>query len=221
MTFDLEKTRLAALRAISPLKPADNNTLGADNFLLSAKRTAAGRSLPPYWIVHYLLIELLGFRNLGQFEKVAWSVPVEFDGKAFVVEHRKLGLGVFAANLPEDEADAEAVAKCIARAAIAAAPYFAWQAEEAAKASELNVINRSAELFGRFEFFAGLYAKTMAEAERRKDERIETQTGPNSRTISFPRIQLRREGGHYAISTIESFFSWTEHAFILVAILGG
>jgi hypothetical protein len=221
MTFDLEKTRAAALRAISPLKPADKNTPAVGNFLFAAKRTAAGRSLPPYWIVHYLLIELLGFSNLGRFEKVAWSVPVEFNGKLFVVEHRKFGLGVFAANLPDDEADAAEVVKCIARATKAAAPYFAWQAEEAAKASELNVINRSAELFGRFEFFAGRYAETMAEAERRKDERIETPTGPNSWITSFPSVQIRREGSHYAISTIESFFSWTEHAFILVAILAG
>lgn len=221
MTFDLDKTRAAAARAIAPLKPADENMPGAANFLFAAKRTDAGRSLPPYWIVHFLLIDLLGFRNLGQFEKVAWSVPVEFNGKAFLVEHRKLGLGVFAANVPEDEPEAAEIAKCITRAAKAAAPYFTWKAEEAAKASALNVINRSAELFARFEFFAGRYASTMAEAEARKDEQIRTQTGPNSWATSFPRSQLRREGGHYAISTIEGFFSWTEHAFILVAILRG
>ncbi|HEX8569784.1 MAG TPA: hypothetical protein VF699_07655, partial [Caulobacteraceae bacterium] len=137
------------------------------------------------------------------------------------IEHRKFGLGIFAASVLEAEPPAEEVARLINRAAEAATPYFAWRAEEAARASELNVINRSAELFERFEFFADLYFSTKAEAERRKGERIETELGPSAWTVSYPSFQLRRTAGHYAISAIEGFFSWSEHAFILIAILLG
>jgi hypothetical protein len=171
--------------------------------------------------VFFLLVDLLGFRNLGQFEKIAWSVPVAFNGKAFLIEHRKFGLGIFAGDLSEDEPDAAEIAKLITRATKAARPYFAWRAEEAAKASELNVHNRAPALFQRFEFFAGLYAAKIAEAERRKDEAIRTELGRNSWTVRYPAIELKLEAEHYAISTIESFFSWTEPVFILIAILLG
>jgi hypothetical protein len=219
--IDQEQIKAAAARAIAPLKPADRDTRAAKNFLFAAKRTDAGRSLPPYYLVYFLLVDLLGFRKGGQFEKVAWSVPVDFNGKAFLIEHRKFGLGIFAGSLPDDEAEAEEVARLIKRGVKAAAPYFAWRAEEAAKASKLNVLNRAAELFERFEFFAKLYAERIAEAERRKDERIETQHSPTSWSYRVPASELRHEAEHFAVSTIEGFFSWTEHVFILIAILQG
>jgi hypothetical protein len=50
-------------RAISPIKPADASTRAEPNFLFTAKRTIAGRSLPPYYLVYFLLVNLLGFRT--------------------------------------------------------------------------------------------------------------------------------------------------------------
>lgn len=219
--FDLDKTRAAAARAISPLRPATSSTPAAKDFLFTGARTEAGRSLPPYYLVFFLLVDLLGFRDLGQFEKVSWSVPVEFNGKAFLIEHRKYGLGIFAGKLSEDEADAQEIAKLIKRATRAAQPYFTWRAEEAAKASELNVLNRAPALFERFQLFAGQYASKAAEAEARKDVSVRTDLSPTAWTVSFPAIALRQEAEHYAVATIESFFSWTEHVFILIAILLG
>lgn len=221
MTFDLEKVRAAAWRAIGALRPASRETTAPQNFLFAAKREVRVDALPPYYLVRFLLIDLLGFRNLGRFEKIDWSVPVEFNGKAFLIEHRKFGLGVFVGDVPDDPQDALEVARLIHRGVKAATPYFTWLAEEAAKASALNVVNRARTLFERFEFFADLYDARMAEAERRKDESIRTDLGPNAWTVSWPAFDLRKEGDHYAISTIESFFSWTEHVFTLIAILRG
>ncbi|HSI12519.1 MAG TPA: hypothetical protein VK961_10765 [Chthoniobacter sp.] len=219
--FNINKVRAAATRAIAPLKPAGDDTLAAKDLLFAAKRTAAGRSLTPYYLVFFLLVDLLRFKNLGRFDKVAWSVPIEFNGKAFLIDHRKFGLGIFAHDLAQDEADACEIAKLIARGIKAGRPYFEWRAEEAAKASMLNVHNRARPLFERFEFFAECYATRIAEAERRKNEAIRTEHGPNSWSVRYPSSELRREAEHYAISTIESFFSWTEHVFILIAILLG
>lgn len=219
--IDIDQVRAAAARAISPLKPADKDTPAGKDFLFGAARTDAGRSLPPHYLVYFLLVDLLDFRNLGQFEKIAWSVPVEFNGKAFLIEHRKFGLGIFAGEVPRDESEAAEVAKLIIRAVKAAQPYFAWRADEAAKASELNVVNRAPELFKRFEFFAGRYASRMAEAEQRKDEYIKTDLSPTASIVRHPASELRREAEHYAVSTIEGFFSWTEHVFILISILLG
>jgi len=219
--MNIELVRERALKAISPLKPADSGTPADRHFMFYAKRTDAGRKLPPYYLVYFLLVDLLGFKNLGQFEKIAWSVPVEYEGQAFLVDHRKFGLGVFAANLPGDEPAAAEIVRLIHKAAKAARPYFEWRAEQAAKASQLNVANRSQQLFERLEFYLGLYDARREEAENMRREHVETDLGEGRRIISFPATGLRREAQWFALSAIESFFSWTEHVFIHIVILQG
>jgi hypothetical protein len=49
-------------------------------------RSNAGRSLPPYYLVYFLLVNLLKFNDLGQSEKVSYSIPVEFNGTILMVE---------------------------------------------------------------------------------------------------------------------------------------
>lgn len=219
--MDIEEIRSRCLKAIAPLRSAGPGTPAEKHFLFTAKRTDAGRSLPPYYLVYFLLVDLLGFRNFGQFEKVAWSVPVEYNGKVLLIEHRKFGLGIFAGNVLTDDSDAAEVVKLIQKATRAARPYFDWRAEQAVKQSKLNVTNRSRELFARFEFFAELYETRHAEAERRRNERVEKRIGENATSISFPASALRSEARWFALSAIECFFSWTEHVFIHLAILQG
>src|SRR5438477_5716589 len=90
---ELEQIRKKALQAISPLRPADTGRY------FWGERTNAGRELPPYYVVYFLLADLLSFPTIGQQEKVAWSIVLELEGKAFVVEHRKMGLGIFAKDI--------------------------------------------------------------------------------------------------------------------------
>ena len=219
--MDIAHIKERAWRAIQPLKQADLGESAFRPLFMSAKRTNAGRGLPPYYLIYFLLVDLLGFRNDGQWEKTAWSVAVELEGTAFLIEHRKFGLGIFGLDGPHTEAIAERVAKCLHKAVRAARPYFDWRAREAARDSHLNVANRSRDLFERVEFNLGLDEVRAKEAEERKDEAIKTQLSPNSWSTHFPSFKLRREARWFALAALESFFSWTEHVFIHIAILRG
>lgn len=180
---ELELTRAAARRAIGVIKPADPSA--HKNFPFGGQRTNGGRSLPPYFLVYFLLVDLLGFPNLGQFEKVAWSVPIEFDGNVFWIEHRKLGLGVFIDNPAGHEAQAEEIVKLIKKGVKEPAPFFAWLAGQAVEGSKLNVSNRSKSLFSRFEYLLGLYRKVSAEAEARaKEQHFETHQTARGGTVT-------------------------------------
>jgi hypothetical protein len=219
--MDLEEIRAKALRALSPLKAADGATTAPKDLLMAARRTDAGRNLPPYYLVYFLLVDLLGFRNLGRFEKLDWSVPLDLNGRAYLVEHRKSGVGVFAADMPDAEDDAAKIVQLIGRGVHAAKPYLDWRAAEAVKSSHLNVENKSGSLFKRFSFLAAEYEVRRAEAERRADEVTKTDLPNGGTVIDWPARQIRDEAKWLALSTIESFFSWTEHVFILIAILQG
>jgi hypothetical protein len=221
----LELVRQKAMRAIAPLKPADSSTRATPDFLFSARRTDAGRQLPPYYLVYFLLVDLLEFRNIGTSEKVAWSVPLDFKGQAFVIEHRKLGLGVFAEDPVRDEAAAREIVIRIQKAVKAAQPFFDALADEAVAQSLVNVVNNSSELFQRYEYLRDQYNTKKAEADRRREDREVTEgtssDGTTWRSVSFPAYRLQVEASWLAMSAVEAFFSWTEHCFIHLSILQG
>jgi len=224
MDIDIDIIRARALKAVEPVKPADDTTNAEKNLLLSAKRTNAGRQLPEHYLVYFLLVDLLGFKNLGRWEKLAWSVPIDFKGRAYLIEHRKFGVGVFAGDGTDTEAEAAEIVEAIKRGVKAAKPYFEWIAEQAVANSHLNVENRSRELLDRYHHFFELYQLKAQEAEDRKNEKVVTEhktNGGKSWSTHFPAFGLRREAKWLAIATIDAFFSWTEHILIHLAILRG
>jgi hypothetical protein len=172
-----------------------------------------------------LLVELLRFRAHGHHEKVAWSVPVAFKGKAFAIEHRKMGLGVFACNVPADEPEAREIVELIKRAVRSAEPFFEWLAAEAVRRSEVNVVNKSADLYARFIHHMKLYRRAVKTAELRKNEKkieiYETPGGGSATSIHRPYYRLKQQAQWLALSCIEAFFGWTEHVFIHLALITG
>lgn len=212
------------MRAISPIKPADENSIAPPKFLLTAGRIAAGRDLPPYYVVYFLLVDLLNFENLGKSEKVAWSVPIDLDGKAYLIEYRKMGLGIFVPNAKKEEKQARRIVSLIKKGVAVAGPYFAWLAEQSVQRSELNVINNSAWLFERYQYLRDRFREALSEAEARKNERHRETKEVNHGTVTtvhIPWFDLKRNARWLALSTVEAFFSWTEHVFIHLAILQG
>lgn len=222
---ELEPVREAARRALGSVKPATASTPADKDFLFNAKRTDASRKLPAQHLVYFVLVDLLGYRDLGRFEKLAWSIPIDFNGRAFLIEHRKFGIGVFTANTERGEADAQQIVNHIHKAVKAARPFFDWLAARAIDESAINVTNKSVSLFDRFEFLRDGYHLKANEAEARKDERIvktgKSGNGGSWQTISFPAFRLRIEAKWLGLAAIEAFFSWTEHVFIHIGILRG
>jgi hypothetical protein len=103
-------------------------------------------------------VDLLGFENLGKFEKVAWSIPIDIRGRAFLIEYRKFGVGVFAHNPVDEEAQAREIVQHIKKAIKAAQPFFDWLADQAVAAAAVNVVNNSHALFARFEYLRDAHA---------------------------------------------------------------
>jgi hypothetical protein len=223
----IQRIREAALKALGDLRPAGSPMSNDEpRGLMLSSRTNGGRNLPPYYLVYFLLIDLLEFPHMGKSEKSAWTVPVRYRVRLYGIEHRKMGLGVFAPSLDpkatisgsptdEQEADAKEIASLITKAVDAAAPYFEWRAEQAASDNQLNVLNKSLSLFERYEYFRDRFKALSVEAESRKDERHFTKQGLDNGTEvtswSFPAYSLGREA------------EWNAQAAVLIhlAILQG
>jgi len=222
--IQLQSVRDTAAKAIAPIRPADESTKAEPNLLFSAQRTEAGRQLPPYYLVYFLLVDLLKFKNLGQFEKLAWSIPIDYKGEAFLIEHRKFGVGVFAHNPAQRERQAQEIVTCIKKAVKCAEPYFEWLANQAMTDSKLNVKNRTDDLLQRFEFFHSEYRRTSKELLERDEKR--RRSTPEERMSEWndfftEPFMLHERNEWLASALIDAFFSFTEHVFIHLAILQG
>ncbi len=216
----IDKLREEILVVISPLKESNSPLMDQESFF--AVRTDAGRKLPEYYLVYFLLAELLGFKNLGRDEKVAWSFPLDFNGETFFIEHRKMGLGIFVAKKERDEEDSERICRLILRAVSMAKRFYVFVAENAIKASELNVINKNKQLFARYSYLRGLYNEQRKLALKNKGKtKIKEGTTEYGSYTSYTPLDRKFQvnANHLAISCIEAFFSWTEHLFIHLAII--
>src|ERR1700690_344885 len=128
---EFDRVRAVARRAIAPIKPADETSEAEDEFLFRATRLEASSALPRRYLLYFLFVELLGFQNLGRFEKIAWSVPIDFEGRAYLIEHRKFGIGVFGSASERAEQDAGRIVSLIKRGVRTAQPFFRWMADKA------------------------------------------------------------------------------------------
>ena len=148
--MDIEAIRQKARAAIMPLKVVSSDSCGGN-------RAKAGRELSEYYLVYFLLVDLLGFENLGRHEKLAWSIPVDLNGEVLFIEHRKMGLGVFSSYDKDSEEAAGEVVRLVKKGVKVAQPYFYWRAQDAVTSSQVNVRNRSNQLYERFQFLLDLY----------------------------------------------------------------
>jgi len=222
MSFEIEKYKQTALKLLTPIKPIDNNTLKKDNFFFTAERSNAGRELQEYFLVYFLFNDLLGFKNLGKFEKIAWSFPIDYKGRAFLIEYRKFGIGVFVQDKYKDENDAIEIVKKINRAIKNIKPFYDHLAEEAVKKSEFNIVNHNKRLYDRFHYLHSLYKKERKKYLSNKDkintETMEYEHGKSISNINLG-LQYHQNSNWIAISCIEAFYSWTEHLFIHLAVI--
>lgn len=219
---NFERIKKRAARAIAPLRPADKRSVAPKDMLFAAKRTSAGRHLPEPYLVYFLLVDVLDYKDLGPWEKLAYSIPVDFNGTAYLVEHRKFGLDLFVADPEAQEDDATTIVRLICKAVKAAQPYFDHLASEAANGSKLNLKNHSSTLYERYMFFRKLFGEKQEEVERRKDEYMaEEGMGENGFKKSHFFRESKREASWLGLAAVEAFFSWTEHVFIHIAVLRG
>ncbi len=188
-------------------------------------RTKAGSGLPEYYLVYFLLVDLLGFVHIGPSEKVSFVIPLLFNDQRWAIEHRKMGFGLFAyereTQAGQIEESAAEMLRCIRRGVQVARPYFDWRAEQAALGSKLNVRNRSGELFRRFQFLAKLYKSKQDEWTRQRAKSAQIRQEFGYAVDPDLDYDVHDEVEWIALSAIESFFSWTEHVLVHLAIISG
>ena len=189
-------------KVLFPIKQIDQSTNISKNACPNSVRTDGGIQLQEYYLVFFLLVELLEYKNSGQGEKVAWAIPIDYKGKLYSIEYRKMGLGIFADE--KEDLNAEEICKKINKAIKVAEPYFEFIAKQQVNGSKLNVNNNCKILFDRYNYFVNIHTQMISKIV---DKHI------------FDNYLEKQQASWIALSAIDAFYSWTEHVFIHIGIL--
>ena len=219
--MNIDASRERAAKAISPIRASVLSVEELDNLSARSKRLASSAQLPEYYLVYFLLVDLLGFDSHGSRDKVAWSIPIDFDERTYLVEYRKMGLGVFAPFATDADYQVEKIARLIKRGVDLSGDYLRWRADKAVQDSQVSLMNLSHRLYNRYDFFREEYRSKCNDAKQSAGKVNKTFYGNGVVGEDHPEIRLRQEAEWLAFAVIDSFFSWTEHVFVHLAILQG
>jgi hypothetical protein len=215
--FSLEKTREYALRAIAPLEKPHSVKSGSGNLKVF-------KEIPhsEYYLIFLLLVDLLGFKYSGPGEKVAYIIPVEFEGATYSIVYAKFGMKIEYF----DGGEAEAAYAALVRGIRAAKPYYLWRAEQASESSDLNLISKCPQLWNKYIFLKDQSESLMRKFAAEKDE-VEIKENFNAdgsfswSSIFYPAYEFHRQSIWLQEAAVDAFFAWSEQALVHMAVLMG
>ncbi len=195
-------------------------------------------TLPKYYLVYFLFVDFLNFTKFGPFEKIAYIIPFKYKGNFFRIEYRKFGMVL----VGEEAANFEPVKNVIIGAVRASEKYYSKMAEDSLSGCNLNVVNSSAKLWQKFEFFKRSYFELNKDSENKKIELDQRQKNPkdikspadwiNDNALATTELRKRlnenlepkrllEQANWMAHAAVDAFFSWTEHFFTHLLVLKG
>lgn len=215
--FSLNETRENVLRAILPIEKPKASLCSSGNLVVF-------RGIPchDYYLVFLLLIDLLGFKYLGPFEKVAYIIPVDFEGQHCSIVYAKFGMRIECS----EGGSPEAVYAAVKRGIKAARPYYLWRAKEASITSHLNLESKCPQLWEKYIFLKEQSKALLEKFEAEKENRV-VEKGHNEddsmtwTSISFPAYDFRKQSVWLHEAAVDAFFGWCEQALVHIAVLMG
>ncbi len=207
-----ENIKLLVLKNLGDIRQPNDFTLARNDFLLNPYESEFSSLLPDGDLIYILFINFLEFKNLGRSEKISWSIPIDYQGKLFLLELRKSGLGLFMQDEIDDEKRSKEIICHINKAIKSYKPFLKDIKKNIFNTHEIILNNNFCNLFERYEYFQKSFKKIIKEyvLEHRKNKED---------VILSLSLYLRpecREAQHIAIAMIYAFFDLTEHLFVLI-----
>lgn len=215
--FSFEETYANAVRAVAPIgKPQSAGVSSGD------RKVYKGIPHDEYYLVFMLLVDLLGFDYLGPGEKVAYIIPIDFEGRRCSVVYAKFGMKIEYSS----DGDGAAVYAALKKGMRAAKPYYLWRAEQASVSSDLNLISKCPQLWNKYVFLKEQSEAFMEKFEAGKDNQLVesgfSEDGSASWfSISFPAYEFQSQSLWLHEAAVDAFFAWCEQALVHVAVLLG
>ena len=178
-------------------------------------------SVPSPYIVYIIFVVLKDYSHGGRWEKVAWEIPIQYKGEAFMLSHRKFGFQIQSVDgtLEQAQLAQEAIFK-IGKATSVAEDLLQPMIRSQIDLGEITLVNDYHHLRARYEYFRACANEQLAEVREPKiivDDSLTIHENLNAKFASYNRgIKRKQRAGYYAMSMIDAYFSLLEHILVLV-----
>jgi hypothetical protein len=173
--------------------------------------------LPVPALVQFTLVDVLNLDDWGRAEKTAFQIPFCYRGVRCMVAHQKFGLRLYVASEDEETARnlrAEIVGKLSRAIRIVERRLLRDYGETQVARGAITIVNQLHSLRGMYQHFR-------EEAEATFVQRNEADDDPPQGLDAFLEqvnrgLALDRSGAYTALAAINAYFSYLEHALVLV-----
>lgn len=170
-------------------------------------------NIPTPGVLHFAYCNVLEFPSSRPWEKMAWEIYGEAYGRHFRVAHTKFGPRLFV-ETPYDDSVVTKIRDMQFGLVKETTKYLARLKKMIAE-GRVTVENKAIALFGEYEYF-----KETAFEKYKEDppEPVLVKANTDKRFESWrcDPFKPAREGNYHAKHSLYSFFSWLEHALLLL-----
>jgi hypothetical protein len=172
------------MRVLRGIEPDPNGTPRAFFETPSRKVTLGwGDPLEP-WQAQFVLGDIIGCRDFGKGEKLAWEFALKFEGLPMTVAFQKFGLRAYV-DPRADEVTAEQAAKRMAETISRSMPLLektvlADIADEQVERGQVNIRNHYSKLENQYQRFRDLSEASLVAAGK-AEPAVETDPGDRTR----------------------------------------
>ena len=167
-------------------------------------------------MIFLTLVKLLDFKFFGPAEKVAWTIPVSYDGIPLLLSHRKFGfrLHCLPAARPGQEV-VQQVMRELNRGIRIADALLQPCLEDQVQAGNVTIVNSYHQLSRMYAFFRSKAAKAYDRPSPKPTVLKRDADGKPVATHHDP-FRYQFQGFWYAFAMIDAYFSRLEHLLILM-----
>ena len=174
------------------------------------------------FIVFIIFVYLKNFKFYGKEEKVAWTIPIKYKGRPFILTHRKFGFRIISNYESEETKNLGIEAMTLINKAI---PYaetlFEPFVKEQVSKGKITLDNQYQAIKSRYLFFrknaAAEFKKAKTNRIKREAKKIEI-SGILSEIITTHNSSIKNwaAGNNFATAMLDSYFCLIEHTFVLL-----
>lgn len=181
------------------------------------------KTAPAPYMVFLTLVYGLGFNFvLRPYEKMAWLIPITFNGLPMCIGHQKFGLWIVAANQDEAHRILPELFARLRKAEQVTERILQPEVEKRIRAGQITVDNQFFWTRDRYLFFRQRAIKAYTSKRPLRSKTRKVNWGPIKAVTTFSDpFKSQREGFYFASAAVDAYFSHLEHVLVLLLPFSG
>ncbi|MGB6058837.1 MAG: hypothetical protein WBF71_11270, partial [Microthrixaceae bacterium] len=168
------------------------------------------------WAMRFFIVDVIGGKDLGRAEKVAWEAPIVFGGSLIWFRFSKFGMRAWVYNVDDEVAAENLMADCLRRLG-KAVPVVSR--DLISPLIEATILRGDFTVPNKFQYFLGMFehlrSSSDATAESARQAKPIRKQHRNGASVRFPAHAIAQNSEYEAVAALFALFSLLEHLLVI------